>query len=156
MSLDDVPRERAAYPRLTDFRTRWADNDQFGHLNNALYYGLVDSAVNLGLTDLTGFDPLRDDEIFYVVESGCRFHAALAYPGVVEVGVRIARLGGSSVTYDVAVFGAGEQEAAVTGRFVHVQVDRASERPVPIAQDRRAALVRGYGLDEETAGTETR
>ncbi|MBM6404888.1 acyl-CoA thioesterase [Phycicoccus sp. CSK15P-2] len=147
MSLDDVPRERGSYVRFTDFRTRWADNDQFGHLNNALYYGLFDSAVNLALTEETGFDPLADPEVFYVVESGCRYHAALAYPGVVEVGVRVTRLGGSSVTYDVAVFGPDEQLAAATGRFVHVHVDRRTGRPAPLAGERRAALARAYGVE---------
>ncbi len=145
----EVPRERAAYPRLTAFRTRWADNDQFGHLNNALHYGFFDSAVNTTLIDELGVDPLADPEVFYVVESGCRYHAALAYPGVVEVGVRIGRLGSSSVSYEVALFAEGDPLAAATGHFVHVRVARAGERPVPIPDDLRAGLRRLYGLDAD-------
>ncbi len=143
----EARRERSAYPRFTAFRTRWADNDQFGHLNNALYYGFFDSAVNTTLIDELGFDPLGDPEVFYVVESGCRYHAALAYPGVVEVGVRIGRLGSSSVTYDVALFAEGDALAAATGRFVHVRVERAGERPVPIPENLREGLRRVYALD---------
>ncbi len=140
------PRERSAYPRFTDFRTRWMDNDQFGHLNNVLYYSFFDSAVNATLIDEFGFDPNEDASVYYVVETGCSFHAGVAFPGVLDIGVRVARLGSSSVSYEIAVFGEGEELAAATGRFVHVMVDRETERPVPIPSSHREHFTRVYGV----------
>ncbi|MDQ8043115.1 MAG: thioesterase family protein [Solirubrobacteraceae bacterium] len=139
-------RARADYPRFTQFRTRWMDNDQFGHLNNVLYYSFFDSAVNETLIAEFGFDPLADPEVFYVVETGCSFHAGVAFPGLLDIGVRVARLGGSSVTYEIGVFAEGAAEAAATGRFVHVRVDRETERPVPLPDDVRASFGRVYGV----------
>lgn len=141
-----APRERSAYARFTDYRTRWMDNDQFGHLNNVLYYSFFDSAVNATLIDEFGFDPVADPTIFYVVQTGCSFHAGLSYPATVEVGVRVARLGSSSVTYELGVFEQGAELAAATGHFVHVLVDRQTERPVPIDDARRAHFARVYGV----------
>ncbi len=140
------PRERDAYPVFTDFRTRWMDNDQFGHLNNVLYYSFFDSAVNATLIDEFGFDPNADAQVYYVVETGCSFHAGVAFPGVLDVGVRVARLGSSSVSYEIAVFGEGEPLAAATGRFVHVCVERESERPAPIPAAHREHFARVYGV----------
>lgn len=139
-------RQREHYPVLVPLTTRWADNDQFGHLNNVVYYAYFDTAVNATLIDQTGFDPARDQTIFYVVETGCTFHAGVSWPTPVEVGVRIARLGSSSVTYEVAVFAAGEPLAAATGTFVHVRVDRETERPVPLSDRQRTDLSRIYAL----------
>jgi acyl-CoA thioester hydrolase len=138
------PRERNHYQRFTAFRTRWMDNDQFGHLNNVLYYSFFDSAVNETLVNEFGFDPNADQQIFYVAETGCSFHASVAFPGVVDVGVRVARLGSSSVAYELGVFGEGEPLAAATGRFVHVQVDRDTERPAPLTDEQRATFARVY------------
>lgn len=143
------PRERASYARFLDFRTRWADNDQFGHVNNALYYQFFDSAVNTTLIDEFGFDPNADAGVYYVVETGCSFHAGAAYPAVLEVGVRVARLGSSSVSYELAVFEQGAELAAATGRFVHVFVDRVSERPQPIPPAHRAHFARVYGAGSD-------
>ncbi len=140
------PRERAAYARFTDYRTRWMDNDQFGHLNNVLYYSFFDSAVNATLIEEFGFDPATDPAVFYVVQTGCTFHAGLSYPAMLEVGVRVARLGSSSVTYEIGVFEQGAALAGATGHFVHVHVDRATERPVPIDEAKRAHFARVYGV----------
>ncbi|MBJ7472462.1 MAG: acyl-CoA thioesterase [Solirubrobacteraceae bacterium] len=139
-------RERSAYARYLSFRTRWMDNDQFGHLNNALYYSFFDSAVNTTLIDEFGFDPNSDASVYYVVETGCSFHAGVAFPGIVEVGVRVARLGSSSASYEIGVFSQGAELAAATGRFVHVMVDRETERPVPIPGEHRAHFERVYGV----------
>lgn len=139
------PRERSAYARFTSFRTRWMDNDQFGHLNNVLYYSFFDSAVNETLIGEFGFDPNADASVYYVVETGCSFHAGVAFPGMLDIGVRVAKLGSSSVAYEIGVFGEGEELAAATGRFVHVMVDRATERPVPIPADHREGYARIYG-----------
>ncbi len=140
------PREREHYARFVDFRTRWMDNDQFGHLNNVLYYSFFDSVVNTTLIEEFGFDPNADASVYYVVETGCNFHAGVSFPGILDVGVRVARLGGSSVSYEIGVFGQGAELAAATGRFVHVMVDRQTERPVPIPAEHRAHFERVYGV----------
>ena len=139
-------RDRAAYAVFTDYRTRWMDNDQFGHLNNVLYYSFFDSAINATLIDEFGFDPLADPTVFYVVETGCLFHAGVSYPAILDIGVRVARLGSSSVSYEIGVFAQGEAEAAATGRFVHVHVDRDTERPVKLSAEQRAHFARVYGI----------
>ncbi|MFT4035731.1 MAG: thioesterase family protein [Patulibacter sp.] len=147
------PRDRDAYARFTEYRTRWLDNDQFGHLNNVHHYSFFDSAINATLIGEFGFDPGEDPTVFYVAQTGCTFHAGLSYPAIVEIGVRLARLGRSSVTYEVGVFEQGAPLAAATGHFVHVQVDRASERPVPLDAARRAQFARVYGRTDEPGGS---
>lgn len=150
MSRPEPPtRDRADYPVFTEYRTRWMDNDQFGHVNNVLYYAFFDSAVNATLIAEFGFDPLTDPTVFYVAETGCAFHSAVAFPAVLDVGVRVARLGSSSVSYEVGVFAQGEAEAAATGRFVHVHVDRQTERPTPLSDTQRATFARVYGTRDD-------
>jgi acyl-CoA thioester hydrolase len=139
-------RARADYPRFTEYRTRWMDNDQFGHVNNVVYYSFFDSAINATLIEEFGFDPLEDPTVYYVAETGCAFHAAVAYPGVVDIGVRVARLGSSSVSYEIGVFDHGADQAAATGRFVHVHVDRETERPTPLSDATREHFARVYGV----------
>lgn len=145
MSDASPPRDRTAYARFTDYRTRWLDNDQFGHLNNVLYYSFFDSAVNHVLIGEMGFDPATSPRVFYVVQTGCTFHAAVGYPQILDVGVRLARLGSSSARYEIGVFAQGDDLAAATGHFVHVQVDRETEQPVALDDEQRAAFARVYG-----------
>lgn len=149
MSSTAPSRERSAYSVWTEYRTRWADNDQFGHINNALYYGFFDSAINATLIERMGFSPTTDPTVYFVAQTGCTFHAAIAYPQLVEVGVRLARLGTSSLTYEVGVFAAGEPLAGATGHFVHVHVDRSTERPVPLSPEQRTAFAELYGIAAE-------
>jgi acyl-CoA thioester hydrolase len=120
--------------------TRWADNDMFGHLNNAVYYQLFDTAINAWITTSTGVDPLNIPELGIVAESGCRFFSELAFPERLEVGLAVTRLGRSSVTYRLGVFKAAQQSIAALGHWVHVYVDRDSRRPVPIPDAIRALL----------------
>jgi acyl-CoA thioester hydrolase len=120
--------------------TRWADNDMFGHLNNAVYYQLFDTAINAWITTSTGVDPLNIPELGIVAESGCRFFSELAFPESLEVGLAVTRLGRSSVTYRLGVFKAAQQSIAALGHWVHVYVDRDSRRPVPIPDAIRALL----------------
>jgi acyl-CoA thioester hydrolase len=141
----DQPRERDHYRVFTPQTTRWMDNDQFGHLNNVVHYSLFDTAVNATLIRELGFDPNADATVFFVVSTSATFHASLAWPASVEVGARLARLGSSSLTYELAVFAQGAPLAASTGQFVHVHVDRATQRPVPLRAPQRSALVRAYG-----------
>ena len=123
---------RSAYRRFVPLTTRWMDNDVYGHLNNVVYYSLFDSAVNGALIEAGALDIERGDVIGLVVETQCCYFSPLAFPQPVEAGLRVARLGSSSITYEVGVFAAGAAQTAARGRFVHVYVDRVSRRPVPL------------------------
>jgi acyl-CoA thioester hydrolase len=111
--------------------TRWTDNDMFGHLNNAVYYELFDTAINAWINTNCGIDPLAVPWLGVVAESGCKYYAELKFPDPLVVGLAVARLGNSSVTYRLGIFQEGQAVAAV-GHWVHVYVDRVSRRPVPI------------------------
>ncbi len=108
------------------------DNDAYGHLNNVVYYSLFDSAVNGVLIGAGALDLGRSDGIGLVVETHCNYFEPLAFPQPLEAGVAVARLGVSSIRYEVGVFAAGADSTAARGHFVHVWVDRASRRPVPL------------------------
>ncbi|WP_125079121.1 acyl-CoA thioesterase [Mycobacterium sp. P7213] len=124
--------------------TRWADNDMFGHLNNAVYYQLFDTAINGWIAAHVEIDPVAAPELGVVAESGCRFLGELAFPDRLAVGLAVTRLGRSSVTYRLAVFRAATGDDAVLvaalGHWVHVYVDRGTRRPVPIPDGIRALL----------------
>nr|WP_237219984.1 thioesterase family protein [Sphingomonas arenae] len=122
------------------FATRWSDNDVYGHVNNTVYYGWFDSAVNAWLLERGLLDIMNGDPIALVVETRCTYHGSLAFPEDVEVGIAVAQVGTSSVRYRVGVFGAGQVSAAAEGEFVHVAVDRTSRRPVPWPQEWREAF----------------
>jgi acyl-CoA thioester hydrolase len=128
--------------------TRWADNDMFGHLNNAVYYQLFDTAINGWITTNIAIDPVTMAAQGIVAESGCRYFSELHFPQRLVVGVAVARLGRSSVTYRLGIFraveelgsDAAEQKIAALGHWVHVYIDRTSRRPVPIPDEIRALL----------------
>ncbi len=115
------------------------DNDVLGHLNNAIYYSLFDTAVTSVLLSVGVLEVGQGTHRMVVAESGCRYHRSVAFPDPLDVGVRLARLGTSSVRYDVAVFGTGDL-AAAEGFFVHICVDAVTRRPVPLPDPWRAAL----------------
>ena len=117
------------------------DNDSYGHVNSVTYYSYFDTAVNEHLIRCGGLDIVKDPVIGYVVETSCRFVKPLSFPEMLDVGLRIVRLGTTSVTYEVGIFSRGDEAPAASGRFVHVWVDRASERPTPIPPRIRAALL---------------
>jgi acyl-CoA thioester hydrolase len=133
---------RAEFPRFVEVPTRWADNDIYGHVNNAHYYALFDTAINRYLIADGGLDIANGRVIAVVAESRCRFMRSLAFPETAEVGLRVGALGRSSVPYELAVFKQGEATAAAVGFFVHVFVDRETRRPTPIPAPVRAALER--------------
>jgi acyl-CoA thioester hydrolase len=112
--------------------TRWADNDAYGHVNNTVFYQWFDTAVNQWLIEAGLLDLERGDPIGLVVETGCSFFAPLSFPGEVEVGIAVDRLGSSSVTFRIGVFGAGATEPSAQGHFTHVYVGRDSRRPAPL------------------------
>jgi acyl-CoA thioester hydrolase len=122
--------------------TRWADNDVYGHVNNVEFYAFFDTVINAYLVGAGGLDIHDGEVIGLCVESHCRFDRPLAFPEVVDAGMRVAHLGRSSVRYEIALFGEGVEEPAAEGWFVHVFVDRAGRRPAPIPDDVRSALAR--------------
>ncbi|MDT5193674.1 MAG: acyl-CoA thioester hydrolase [Mycobacterium sp.] len=132
------------FPVHWPVHTRWTDNDMFGHLNNAVYYELFDTAINGWINTSTGVDPVTAPWLGVVAESGCRYFAELAFPDPLVVGLAVTRLGSTSVTYRLAVFGPAEPEVpapvAAVGHWVHVYVDRSTRRPVPIPDAIRSLL----------------
>ena len=134
--------QRREFPHLHPISTRWDDNDVYGHVNNVRYFAFFDTAINAWLIEEGGLDVEHSAVIGLCAESHCAYTAAIAFPDPVEVGLRVAKLGSSSVRYELAVFRGGAEESAATGWFVHVFVDRATRRPVPIPAPLRAALAR--------------
>ena len=128
--------ERATYKAYHSVSTRWADNDQYGHINNAKFYEFVDSAVNAHLI-IAG---ALGESIGLVVDSGCRYTSALAFPDVIEVGIKVDHIGTSSVRYGFAVFRRGVSTPAAIGHFVHVYVDTETRRPQPLPAKLRGVV----------------
>lgn len=139
-ALRPVPEPRCAYRVFRAIGTRWMDNDVYGHVNNVVYYSWFDTAVNAYLIEQGVLDIERSATIGLVVETQCNYFAPLAFPQTVEAGLRVARLGGSSVRYEVGLFAEGAPQTAAAGHFVHVYVDRTTRRPVPLPEPLRAAL----------------
>ena len=133
-------RTRDAYRHFRPIATRWADNDVYGHVNNVVYYSWFDTAVNAYLIEAGALDIHRGAVIGLVVETGCRYAQALAFPQTVDAGIRVAHVGTSSVRYEVGLFAQEQDAAAAEGFFIHVYVDRDSRRPVPLPPGLRAAL----------------
>ena len=131
---------RAAYKQFMSLQTRWMDNDLYGHVNNVVYYSYFDTLLNRYLIDAGKLDIHEGRVIGIAVETLCRFHKSFAYPETIDGGLRVGRLGTSSVRYEIGLFGQGEDTARAEGHFVHVFVDRATQRPMPIPPDIRAAL----------------
>jgi acyl-CoA thioester hydrolase len=130
----------SSYPSVTPFSTRWSDNDYYGHLNNTIYYGAMDTAINTWLIRSAGFDLAGSDAIALCVSSGCEFAASASFPEALSVGLRAGKVGTSSVTWELGILRGDELLA--TGTFVHVFVDRQTRRPVPIPVGIRAAIER--------------
>jgi acyl-CoA thioester hydrolase len=135
-----TPDTRAAYASFLAITTRWMDNDVYGHINNVVYYSFFDTAVNRHLLDHGVLDFKKGNVIGLVVETQCQYFRPMAYPDTVHAGLRVARLGTSSVRYEIGLFRNDDAEAAAQGHFVHVYVDRASNKPVPLPQPLRDAL----------------
>ncbi len=140
MSARQAPATRADFVAFYDLQTRWSDNDAYGHMNNAVYYSLFDTAVNGWLIDRGLLNPKQSDTYGLVVETGCKFHAEIGFPDPLTAGLRVSSLGNSSIRYEIALFQGDQDQAAAEGFFVHVYVDRATHRPVRIDDARRAAL----------------
>lgn len=156
LTLSDFPVHRLV-------TTRWSDNDMYGHLNNAVYYELFDSAINGWQAEHVTIDPLTDPTQGVVAESSCAFYAEVAFPTPLVVGLRITRLGTSSVTYQLGLFvdpeaaGVGDDGPKAIGRWVHVEIDADTRRPTPIPEHLQrlleTAVVDVDGLDVRAEAT---
>lgn len=131
---------KSDYRHHQDITTRWMDNDAYGHVNNVVYFSYFDTVVNSFLIERGVLDIETSPVIGLVVDVACQYLAPLTYPETVSAGLRVGRIGRSSVRYEIALFGEGAETAAAQGHFVHVYVDRASRKPVPLPEALRSAL----------------
>lgn len=134
------PAARSDFRRFVSIPTRWMDNDSYGHVNNVVYYSYFDTVVNEHLIRDGGLDIRESQAIGLVVETGCKFHRPLSFPDVLDAGLRVRKLGRSSVIYEIALFAQGDDAPAASGHFVHVWVDRTTRRPTPVPDRIRGAL----------------
>ena len=139
--MSETPPGRADYRHFLEITTRWGDNDVYGHVNKVEYYAFFDTAINEWLISKGGLDIHGGGGAIGVcAESHCNYLEALSFPETIEAGLRVGKLGNSSVRYEIGIFKAGEEQAGASGWFVHVFVDPQSREPVPIPEGIRAAL----------------
>ena len=131
---------RAGFRHFLAVPTRWMDNDTYGHVNNAVYYSYFDTVINAYLIQRGGLDIHDGSVIGLAIETFCQFHAPLSFPETIDAGLRVAKLGRTSVRYEIGLFKAGSGQPAATGHFVHVFVERVTQRPTAIPEALRAAL----------------
>ncbi|HAA93001.1 MAG TPA: thioesterase [Rhodospirillaceae bacterium] len=139
MTDTEIP-GREAFRFFLDIPTRWMDSDVYGHVNNVEYYSYMDTVVNMHLVGSGVLDFETSPAFGVVVETGCKFLGEIRYPELIQAGIRVTKLGNSSVTYQIGLFRASDDELAALGHFVHVYVDRGSRRPVRVPDDFRAIL----------------
>ena len=135
-------RIRADFKHFSTIETRWMDNDVYGHVNNVVYYSYFDTIINRFLISEGGLDIHNGSVIGVCAESSCRFFEPIAFPETIFAGLRVKRVGTSSVTYEIGLFRSDSDKAAAHGHFVHVFVDRTSRRPAPIPQSVRVSFQR--------------
>jgi acyl-CoA thioester hydrolase len=138
--MSRLPPGRGDYRHFERFTTRWRDNDVYGHLNNAVFYEYVDTLVNGWLISSGALPVPRGPIVCLVAETGCTFFASVAFPAAMEAGLRLDRLGTTSITYGIGLFSQDDATAAAVARFVHVCVDRDTHRPTPVPDRLREAL----------------
>ena len=131
---------RADYAQFKQMTTRWRDNDMYGHMNNVVFYEYVDTAVNMWLIENAGLDIPNGEVVGLVVETSCTFHGPLGFPEPLEAGLKVSKIGNTSVTFEVGLFDPGGEKAAAEAGFTHVYVNAKTRRPVPLPEKLRAAL----------------
>ena len=136
--MRDTP--RSAFAHFLALPTRWMDNDSYGHVNNVNYYSFFDTAVNRYLIEQGVLDIHKDSVVGLVVETGCSYFSSISFPDTVHAGIRVAKLGNSSVRYEIGLYRNDGETPAAAGHFVHVYVDRETNRPVPVPPATRAVL----------------
>jgi acyl-CoA thioester hydrolase len=137
---DEKEPVRTDFPHFLAIPTRWEDCDVYGHVNNVVYYSYFDTAVTDHLVREGGLLPMESPVIGVVVETRCQFRQELNFPDIVDAGIRVTRLGNSSVRYEIGLFRHGEESPAAFGHFVHVWIDRKSRRPKTVPDGIRRAL----------------
>ena len=138
--VKNKPSTRDDYIVFSTITTRWFDNDVYGHMNNTIHYQLFDTAVHEYLLKQGILNSESGSTVFLVVETGCKYYSELAFPDVISAGVKVRKLGSSSVTYDIGLFRGDADQASAQGHFVHVNVDRVTRRPVNINDENRDKL----------------
>ena len=138
MTMRDA--KRSQFPHFLSIPTRWMDNDVYGHVNNVVYYSYFDTAVNEFLIARGVLDIHRGEVVGFVVDSGCAYFSSISFPDTIHAGIRVSKLGNSSVRYEIALFRNDDELPCAAGHFVHVYVDRASNRSVAIPEPVRAVL----------------
>jgi acyl-CoA thioester hydrolase len=134
------PEPRSAYKAFRTISTRWMDNDAYGHVNNVVYYSWFDTVVNAHLIEQGALDVRHGTTIGLVIETQCNYFSPVEFPQMVEAGLRVARIGRSSVRYEVGLFVQGEPMTAAKGHFVHVYVDREQRRPTDLPPKLKTVL----------------
>jgi acyl-CoA thioester hydrolase len=135
-----TPKSRGDFRHFRTITTRWMDNDVYAHVNNVVYYSYFDTVVNQYLMEQGALDILASRVVGLVVETQCNYFRPVSFPDIVHAGLRVGRLGGSSVRYEIGIFRNDEQSAAAQGHFVHVYVERDTNRPTPLPPSLRVAL----------------
>lgn len=138
--VKNKPSTRDDYIVFSTITTRWFDNDVYGHMNNTIHYQLFDTAVHEYLLKQGILNSKSGSTVFLVVETGCKYFSELAFPDVISAGIKVRKLGSSSVTYDIGLFRGDAVQASAQGHFVHVNVDRVTRRPVNINDENRDKL----------------
>jgi acyl-CoA thioester hydrolase len=131
---------RSSFAHVLAIPTRWMDNDVYGHVNNVVYYSYFDTAVNQFLIERGVLDIHKGEVVGFVVDSGCAYFSSISFPDTVHAGIRVAKLGNSSVRYEIALYRNDDLLPCAAGHFVHVYVERSSNQAVPIPADVRAVL----------------
>ena len=134
------PEPRDTYRHFQAIPTRWGDNDVYGHVNNVVYYSFFDTVVNQYLIEQRALNIEKSTIIGLVVETQCQYFAPISFPDVVHAGLRVAKVGNSSVRYEIGLFRNEEKRTSAQGYFIHVYVDRASRRSTALPADMRVAL----------------
>ena len=137
-----VPLKSADFAHFAAITTRWIDNDVYGHVNNVVYYEFFDTVVNGYLIAQGALDIAKGETIGLVVETHCNYFKPVAFPDKLRAGLRVTKLGTSSVRYEVGIFRNSDDTAAAQGHFVHVYVDRATNKPVPLPEPLKKALTK--------------
>ncbi|WP_088561252.1 acyl-CoA thioesterase [Arboricoccus pini] len=139
MSRNDAPK-RDSFKWFANVSTRFSDNDLFGHVNNAIYYSYMDTSISRYLFNKIKYDPTSSDYLIFAAENGCKFYDGLSFPDSVDVGLSITQLGNSSFRWRLGMFRGADDLASAVGHFVHVLVERATRRPIPMPPEWRSAL----------------
>ncbi|MEY4082813.1 MAG: hypothetical protein RL483_182 [Pseudomonadota bacterium] len=144
MSQDLKTLTRQDFVHFMAIPTRWMDNDVYGHVNNVNYYSYFDTVVNQYLIEQGVLDIQKSPVVGLVVQTGCSYFSSIAFPDLIHAGLRVTKLGNSSVRYEVGLFKNEDQQVSAAGHFIHVYVDRQTQRPISLPEPLRAVLQQIY------------